>query len=268
MPGYVIGGIGPIVVAAALVPLRDEIDNANLALAMVVVVVVAAAVGGRGAGLLAAVIATISYDFFLTRPYLSLTIDSADDVETTIFLLAIGLLVGEIVVRSRRTHWHATRGASEIARLHRVAELAASGAPLEELEASVVTELVGLLDLRDCSFEGMPVGRPLPRLERNGAITGATEHRFSGEEFVLPPELELPVLGPVARSDASCSSPIPQPARRSRSGPSRSRSPTSSEPYLRAKAPQPRLPRLRQCHAARSASISEQRRASERPSPC
>ena len=108
MPGYVIGGIGPIVVAAALVPLRDEIDNANLALAMVVVVVVAAAVGGRGAGLLAAVIATISYDFFLTRPYLSLTIDSADDVETTIFLLAIGLLVGEIVVRSRRTHWRAS----------------------------------------------------------------------------------------------------------------------------------------------------------------
>ena len=104
MPGYVIGGIGPIVVAAALVPLRNEIDNANLALAMVVVVVVAAAVGGRGAGVLAAVIATISYDFFLTRPYLSLTIDSADDVETTIFLLVIGLLVGEIVVRSRRTH--------------------------------------------------------------------------------------------------------------------------------------------------------------------
>ena len=58
-----------------------------------------------------------------------------------------------------------------------------------------MTELVGLLDLRDCSFEGMPVGRPLPRLERNGAITGATEHRFSGEEFILPPELELPVLG-------------------------------------------------------------------------
>ena len=66
---------------------------------------------------------------------------------------------------------------------------------MEELEASVVTELIGLLDLRDCSFEPVPVGRPLPRLERNGAITGVTEHRFTGEEFTLPPEIELPVLG-------------------------------------------------------------------------
>jgi hypothetical protein len=194
-PGYIIGGIGPIVVAALLVPLRNEIDNANLALALVVVVVVAALAGGRGAGVLAAIVAAMSYDFFLTRPYLSLSIKSADDVETTVFLLVIGLLVGEIVVRFRRTQRLAARGSSEIARLHRVAELAAGGAPVDELERSVAAELVGLLDLRDCFFETVPVGRPLPRLERNGAVTGVTAHRFAGDEFTLPPEIELPVLG-------------------------------------------------------------------------
>ena len=116
---------------------------------------------------------------------------------------------------------------------------------MEELEASVVTELVGLLDLRDCSFEGVPVGRPLPRLERNGAISGATEHRFSGEEFTLPPELELPVLGRgrqlgrfVLVSDSTSRRVARGTDRRSRARP------TSSERYLRAKAPQPRLPRL------------------------
>jgi hypothetical protein len=195
VPGYVIGGLGPIVVAAALVPLRNELDNTNLALALVVVVVVAALVGGRGAGALAAVVAAVSYDFFLTRPYLSLTIDSADDVETTIFLLIVGLLVGEIVVRFRRSQRLVERGASEIARLHRVAELAASEMPVAELEQAVARELVGLLDLRDCSFEAVPVGRPLPRLERNGAVTGVTARRFAGDEFTLPPEVELPVLG-------------------------------------------------------------------------
>jgi hypothetical protein len=195
VPGYIIGGIGPIAVAGALVPLRSELDNANLALALVVVVVVAAAVGGRGAGALAAVVSAMSYDFFLTRPYLSLTIDSADDVETTIFLLVVGLLVGEIVVRLRRTQRLAARGASEIARLHRVAELAAGGAAVEELEQAVATELVGLLELRECFFEPVPVGRPLPRLERNGAVTGVTTMRFAGDEFTLPPEVELPVLG-------------------------------------------------------------------------
>ena len=99
VPGYVIGGLGPILVAAALVPLRNELDNTNLALALVVVVVAAALAGGRGPAVVAAVVAAMSYDFFLTRPYLSLTIDSADDVETTIFLLVIGLLVGELVAR-------------------------------------------------------------------------------------------------------------------------------------------------------------------------
>jgi hypothetical protein len=195
VPGYIIGGIGPIAVAAALVPLRTTIDNTNLALALVVVVVIAAVVGGRGAGALAAIIAAMSYDFFLTRPYLSLTIDSADDVETTVFLLVVGLLVGEIVVRFRRAQRHAARGASEIARLHRVAELAAGGSSVDELERAVADELVGLLDLRDCFFEPPPVGRPLPRLERNGAVTGVSTLRFTGEEFTLPPELELPVLG-------------------------------------------------------------------------
>jgi Domain of unknown function (DUF4118) len=195
IPGYVIGGLGPIAVAAALVPLREEIDNTNLALALVVVVVLAAAAGGRGAGALGAVIAAVSYDFFLTRPYLSLTIDSADDVETTIFLLIVGLIVGEIVVRFRRTRRRAERGASEVARLHRVAELAAGGAPVDELERAVEAELVGLLQLRECFFERAPVGRPLPRLERNGAISGVTTRRFSGDELTLPPEVELPVLG-------------------------------------------------------------------------
>jgi hypothetical protein len=195
VPGYVIGGLGPILVASALVPLREELDNTNLALALVVVVVAAALAGGRGPAAVAAVVAAMSYDFFLTRPYLSLTIDSADDVETTIFLLVIGLLVGELVVRFRRTRRAAERRASEVARLHRVAELAAGGAPVDELERAVQDELIGLLDLRDCFFEPPPVGRPLPRLERNGAVTGVSQHSFTGEEFALPPELELPVLG-------------------------------------------------------------------------
>jgi K+-sensing histidine kinase KdpD len=65
--GLAIGGLSPIVVAALLVPVRDVVLNANLALAIVVVVVVAAMVGGRGAGVLAAVMSAVSFDFFLTR---------------------------------------------------------------------------------------------------------------------------------------------------------------------------------------------------------
>ena len=194
-PGYAIGGLGTMAVAALLVPFRGDIATANMALIMVIVVVLAAAVGGRGAGAVAAVVGAVSFDFFLTQPYLSLQIDNADDVETTILLLVIGLLVGEIVVRARRSRSAAARGADEIARLHQIAELAATGASADQVITEVGRELSEVLALRDCFFERAPFGRPLPRLERNGAITGATERRFHGGELSLPPETELPVLG-------------------------------------------------------------------------
>ena len=91
-----LGGAAPIVVAAALVALRDHLLNANVALVLVLVVVLAAVGGGRSAGAVAAVSAALSFNFFHTVPYLTLEIDSADDVETTLLLLAVGLAVGQL----------------------------------------------------------------------------------------------------------------------------------------------------------------------------
>lgn len=194
--GYVIAGLGPIAVAAALTLVRDDVASANLALVMVLVVVVAGAVGGRGPGLFAAVVTTASYDFFLTKPYLSMQIESTDDVETTIILLVIGLVVGQIGIVARRRRQAAQRGSDDIARLHRVAELAASGASVDELTAAVCAELEDLLGLESCTFERAPFGFPLARLERGGAVTGSSEHRFVAGAFALPGEgVEIPVLG-------------------------------------------------------------------------
>src|SRR3954452_5444083 len=78
--GYVVGGLGMLAVALVLVPFRTDIDHANLALLLVVVVVLAAIVGDRSAAVLAAITATICFDFFLTRPYTSMRIESADDI--------------------------------------------------------------------------------------------------------------------------------------------------------------------------------------------
>jgi len=193
--GWALAVLGPIAVAALLVPLRDELVSTNLALILVVVVVLAAVAGGRAPGAVAAVTAALSYDFFLTRPYLSLSIDSADDVETTLILLAIGLIVGQLVTVARRSRSAASRGADEVARLHRVAELAAGGCGLDDLADAVCRELTGLLDLRSCRFERPPHGPPLPRLERGGAVVGG-QRRMVGDEFALPEEgVELPVLG-------------------------------------------------------------------------
>ncbi len=55
------------------------------------VVVATAAIGGRVAGLISALSAALSYDFFLTTPYHTLAIDSASQVITVLLLFVAGL---------------------------------------------------------------------------------------------------------------------------------------------------------------------------------
>jgi Domain of unknown function (DUF4118) len=193
--GIAVAALGPIVVASLLVLVRDQTASANTALVLVVVVVAAAALGGRWPAIIAAIVSAISFDFFLTRPYGSLKIDDADDIITTILLLAVGLIVGEVVVWAHRGHRQSRRGRDEIARLHRVAEQVAAGRSADDVLESVRDELTQLLSLQNCDFEQPPFGVPLPSLERNGSID--TKHRrFARGEFTLPEEgVEIPVLG-------------------------------------------------------------------------
>jgi Domain of unknown function (DUF4118) len=193
--GLGVGALGPVVVASALVPLREHIAGANTALVFVVVVVLAAALGGRWTGFTAAIVSAMAFDFFLTRPYGSLKIDNVDDIIATVLLLAVGLIVGEIVVWAHRGYRQSRRGRDEIARLHRVAEQVAAGRRAHEVLESVRAELSQLLSLRSCAFEQPPFGDPLPRLERNGSVD-TPRRRFARGEFALPAEgVELPVLG-------------------------------------------------------------------------
>jgi K+-sensing histidine kinase KdpD len=194
--GFVVGGLGPVVVASALVAIRNDIEHTTAVLILVVVVIVAAIAGGRAAGALGAIMAAVSFDFFLTRPYLSLRIASEADIETTIVLLAIGLLVGEIVVRARRHRSAAHRALEEIERLRRVARLAASGTVgTDELLRAVEEELTDLLGLRQCSFLRDEGVLTLPRLERSGTLSTSRHVLTRNGEFELPPEgVELPVV--------------------------------------------------------------------------
>lgn len=60
-----IAGLAPILVGALLVPVRGHVGVADLALVLMGVVVLAALAGGRAAGAVAALTATLSLDFFL-----------------------------------------------------------------------------------------------------------------------------------------------------------------------------------------------------------
>jgi hypothetical protein len=195
MVGVALGGLVPLAIAMVFVPLRDDIDSANVALILVTAVVGAAVFGGRQAGAASAVVSAIAFDFFYTRPYGSLTINSQDDVETTLLLLLIGLVVGHIATRGRGARRSADAREGEIKRIHRVANLAARGEEAADVIMAAQAELMSLLDLDDCRFEAPPFTTALPRLDRSGALTGHEYHLHEGG-FALPTGgAELPVLG-------------------------------------------------------------------------
>jgi hypothetical protein len=179
----VAGGIAPIVVAAGLVGVRDQFQTSTVALILVVVVVVAATAGGRLPAFVSAGTAALSLIFFHTQPYLRLTIDSAEDAETTVLLLVVGLISGNVAARG-----HAARrfGRCEIQRIHRVAGMTASGEPAGEVVEAAERELAELLRLRECRFIPAPVPMEMPRLERSGAVQ-SRHHRFAlSGGLVLP----------------------------------------------------------------------------------
>lgn len=193
---YAIGGLLPIAVAAAMVGVRSEIDSTNVALVLVLVVVGTAAFGGRGPAALSAVVAAVSYEFFFTRPFNSLRIDSADDVETTLILLAIGLAVGQLAVHARRTRREVSRGRDELSSMRRMAERASVGASDQELIDVAVTELTGLMSLVGCRYEVDATGPVLPVLERSGRIESSYRRVGADGELALPPlGVRLPVVG-------------------------------------------------------------------------
>jgi K+-sensing histidine kinase KdpD len=194
-----LGALAPLGVAMALVGARDAIDNANMALILTAVVVAAGAVGGRTAGAMAAISAALSFDFFHTRPYLSLTIDSRDDIETTILLLIVGLTVGQLARRAHTAKAEVAAGRSELARIHRLAGLVARGSASAEVIEAAQGELTDLLGLWECRFEAAPFDNVVeaPTLERQGMISGSRYRatRQGDLELELSPDgVVLPVL--------------------------------------------------------------------------
>jgi hypothetical protein len=165
-----------------------------VALALVLVVVVAAAAGGRAAGAVAALSSAAAFDFFHTRPYISLAIKSHDDIETTGLLLVIGLLVGQLALTSARRSREASAGHREVSRLYRVVGQAAGGSDPADVLTSVRAELLDLLSLTDCRWVPGSGPTDLPTLASSGCFESGTVHHFRDDGFELPPEgFALPV---------------------------------------------------------------------------
>ena len=173
--------------AAALVPLRGHTSSANLALVLVLVVLAAAVLGGRLVGVVVGVVTALAFDFLLTVPYGSFSIDRGDDVLTTALLAAVGLIGGAMVERARRGERMAEVRGQEVERFQRRAELAASGEPAGRMIQRSAEELADLLSAVDVRYERGPAADGVTVLTHAGARVP------SGPAVVGPDVVAVPV---------------------------------------------------------------------------
>jgi hypothetical protein len=166
--------VGPIVIAVIANLLRDLLVNASAALVLVLVVVAVAVAGDRVAGVLAALSAALSFDFFLTAPYYRFAIFTREDVETAILLLVIGIAVTEISVWGRRQQSQSGRREGYLAGVAHAARMAADGSTSVDLVATVERMINDVLDLDDTHYDlstGHAPGRSdRPVLDRDAVV--------------------------------------------------------------------------------------------------
>jgi hypothetical protein len=102
------GPLAAIVIGMGLVPLRGFTVASNFTFVFVVLTIVVAEFGGRRAALATAVVSTLSLDFFLTEPYLKLTIASKHDVYALCGLAVCGAVAAKLA-SGRGGHQRALR---------------------------------------------------------------------------------------------------------------------------------------------------------------
>jgi two-component system, OmpR family, sensor histidine kinase KdpD len=144
--GY-LGAVGAVVVASAVALVLQEagLSEANKAVVFIPAVIAAAVWWGLGPGVLAAVLAVLSFDFFFVPPYLTLVVGDIEYVITLLVLAAVALLVGTLAARLRRQVETARRRERRLEVLYRLSRaLSAVSGARRPLALAAARELTGI----------------------------------------------------------------------------------------------------------------------------
>jgi uncharacterized protein DUF4118 len=171
----VMGALGSMALAVILIPLRSLVAASNLAWVFMAFTILVAELGGRSPALVTALISAMSLNFFLTEPYLTLTINKSDDLIAFFALASCGLIAAAFGRRRERLSDVAGRADRELGILNRFVERAQSGRQTRTLLEDLRTDFnLGGLVLRDSSGRVLAASpetaasRPAPRIGLDG----------------------------------------------------------------------------------------------------
>jgi K+-sensing histidine kinase KdpD len=181
----------PLLLALALVPSRSEFAGAAAALIFAAVIVAIAVGGNRFVGFVASLSSALWYDFFLTRPYDNLDISHRADIETTICLLVVGIMVSELAARSRHFSKVSVEESGYVDMVRDLTDFANGRVSSSAVIERAVPSLVQLLDLRECRFERQPSEPPMARIMTSGEVLHVGMQWPVGELGIPGPEAEI-----------------------------------------------------------------------------
>ena len=139
-------------VTAALVPFRDAIGEAPVAILYLLLVLGASARRGLALGITVAGSAFLALNFFFVPPYHTLVVaEPADWLVLTGFLVT-GVVGGQLLARSRRETGIARRRAAEIDRLSALGAETLNAARPEEALAAIAEVIRTTLDAARCEI--------------------------------------------------------------------------------------------------------------------
>jgi K+-sensing histidine kinase KdpD len=181
----------PLLLALALVPSRSEFAGAAAALIFAAAIVAIAVGGNRFVGFVASLSSALWYDFFLTRPYDNLDISHRADIETTICLLVVGIMVSELAARSRHFSKVSVEESGYVDMVRDLTDFANGRVSSAAVIERAVPSLVQLLDLRGCRFERQPSEPPMARIMTSGEVLHVGMQWPVGELGIPGPEAEI-----------------------------------------------------------------------------
>jgi hypothetical protein len=115
------------------------------------------------------------------------------DIEITISLLVVGVVITELAATNRNHRQQAVEEASYVDLLYHVSELVVAGRSFDDVATEVRLALIELLHLRDCHFERGD-GREARELRRDGRVVLGVMEWPVGVWGLPGREIALPIL--------------------------------------------------------------------------
>ena len=184
----------PIAAAVALVPGRDQMTSANLALVMLVGAVVIAGLGNRvSIAVVCAAVTGLAYDFFLVRPYYSVTIAKPAEALTAVLVLVVVAVVGSVSSLVRRQRSIIERREDNLGLLYHLVERVANTAGEESLIETGEREIGELLSGASCRYAKDQVTTnesayidPIGDIHIDGHVWDAEHQGLPDQQLALP----------------------------------------------------------------------------------